>query len=90
MEDARECWLWRNDLDIAGRTLGALAGFALELDRFGDALRWLARARKELGPAAEKDVAQNFSFVLEHVEDEFKTALQQSALQAWRGEPASN
>jgi hypothetical protein len=89
MEDARECWLWRNDLDSAGRASGALAGFALELDRFGDALRWLTRARKELGPAAEKDVAHNFSFVLVYVEDEFKTALQQAVLQAWRGARAS-
>lgn len=90
MEDARDCWLWRDDMESAGRASGTLAAFALELDRFGDALRWLARARKELGPAAEEDIAHNFSFVLEHVEDEFQKALQHSALQAWRGQRESN
>ena len=85
MEDARKSWLECGDMHRAGNASAVRAGFALELDRFGDALRWLARARKELGPAGEKDIANNFSFVMEHVEDEYETALQQVALQAWRG-----
>jgi hypothetical protein len=88
MEDARECWLWRNDLDTPGgrraRSRGLRSSSTDSATRSGG---WCAR--KELGPAAEKDVAHNFSFVLVHVEDEFKTALQQAALQAWRGARAS-
>jgi len=84
IEDTRECWLPRGDQESAGRASAALAGFALELDRFGVTLRWLERTPKEPGPEHEKDVAQNFSFVLAHVEDEYETALQQAVLQAWR------
>jgi hypothetical protein len=89
MEDARQCWLWRNDLDSAGRASAALSAFAFELDRVGDALRWMARAQKELGPEHEEHVAHNFWFILLHVEEEFNKALLQSALQAWRGARAS-
>ena len=84
IEDAHECWLPRGDQESAGRASAALAGFALELDRFGNSLRWLARTRKEPGQEHEKDVTQNFSFVLAHVEDEYETTFQQSVLQAWR------
>ena len=84
MEDARDCWLARGDQESAGIAAGDLAGFALELDRFGDALRWLVRARKELGPAQADDVAKNFSFVLAHVQDDYETALQRGVLLAWR------
>lgn len=84
VEDARLKWLAHGDQDSAGRSSGALAGFAMELDRFGDALRWLARARKELGPANEKHVAVNFSCVLAYVNDEHATALQREVLRAWR------
>jgi hypothetical protein len=93
MEDARQCWLWRNDLDSAGRASAALSAFAFELDRVGDALRWMARAQKELGPEFgpehEDQVAHNFLVILLHVEEEFNKALQQAALQAWRGVRAS-
>ena len=84
VEDARLYWVAHGDQDGAGRLSGVLAGFAMELDRFGDALRWLARARKELGSAHEKHVAQNFSFVLAYVNDEHATALQREVLRAWR------
>jgi hypothetical protein len=83
-EDAQECWLPRGDQESAGRASAALAGFALELDRFGDTLRWLTCARKEPGLEHDKEVGHNFSFVLAHVEDEYETTLQQSVLQAWR------
>ena len=85
MEDTRDCWLWRNDQDSAGRASAALSAFAFELDRVGDALRWMARAHKELGPEHEEQVAHNFLFILLHVQEEYDKALQQAALQAWRG-----
>jgi hypothetical protein len=72
------------DKEGAGKAAVALAGFALELDRFGAALRWLAVARKELGAVHEDTVAQNVAFVLAHVEDEYETALQRVVLEAWR------
>jgi len=54
MEDARKCWLPLGDQESAGRASASLAGFALELERFGDALSWLARARNERGLHAER------------------------------------
>jgi len=89
MEDTRDCWLWRNDQDSAGRASAALSAFAFELDRVGDALRWMARAHKELGPEHEEQVAHNFLIILLHVQEEYDKALQQAALQAWRGARAS-
>jgi hypothetical protein len=64
------------DREGAGKSSVALAGFALELDKFGDALRWLARARKELGPAHADTVVENLAYVLAHVDLEFETTLQ--------------
>jgi hypothetical protein len=88
---AREGWLAvrtealpAGDKEGAGKAAVALAGFALELDKFGDALRWLARARTELGPAHEGTVAQNLAYVLAHVDEEYETTLQRDVLKAWR------
>ena len=72
------------DKERAGNAAFGLAAFALELDKFGDALRWLVRARKELGPAHEMTVEQNLAYVLTHVEKEYKTTLQRDVLKAWR------
>jgi hypothetical protein len=72
------------DKEGAGKSCVALAGFALELDKFGDALRWLARAQKELGPAHANLVLQNLAYVLAHVELEFETTLQRHVFNAWR------
>ena len=76
------------DKEGAGKCCVVLSGFALELDKFGDALRWLARARKELGPAHEGTVAQNMAYVLAHVDEEyeleFETTLQRNVFNAWR------
>ncbi len=75
-KSAREGWLAvrtetlpAGDKESAGKAAVALSGFALELDEFGDALRWLVRARKELGPAHEGTVAENLDYVLAHVDD---------------------
>ena len=73
------------DNEGAGKAAMALAGFALELDRLGVALRWLTAARKELGPAYADEVKRNTTFVLAHIEDAFETELQLMLLQAWRG-----
>jgi hypothetical protein len=90
-ENARAGWLAvrteampAGDKEGAGKAAVALAGFALELDRFGAALRWLTVARKELGTVHEGMVAQNVAFVLAHVEYEYETALQRVVLHAWR------
>jgi hypothetical protein len=90
-ENARAGWLAvrtdampAGDKEGAGKAAVALAGFALELDHFGAALRWLMVARKELGAVHEGTVAQNVAFVLAHVEDEYETALQRVVLEAWR------
>jgi len=90
-ENARAGWLAvrseampAGDKEGAGKAAVALAGFALELDRFGAALRWLTVARKELGTVHEGMVAQNVSFVLAHVEREYESALQRGVLRAWR------
>jgi hypothetical protein len=72
------------DKEAAGKSCVALAGFALELDKFGDALRWLARARKELGQAHANLVLQNLTYVLAHVELEFEATLQRHVFKAWR------
>jgi len=61
------------DVVGAGTSAMALAGFALELDRMGDALRWLARAEQELGEKHKSEVEQNMNFVLLHVEQEYET-----------------
>jgi hypothetical protein len=90
-ENARAGWLAvrteampAGDKEGAGKAAVALAGFALELDRFGGALRWLTVARKELGAVHAGTVAQNVAFVLAHVEDEYERALQRVVLQGWR------
>lgn len=90
-ENARAGWLAvrteampAGDKEGAGKAAVALAGFALELDRFGAALRWLTVAHKELGAVQEGMVAQNMAFVLAHVEYEYETALQRVVLQDWR------
>jgi len=74
------------DVEGAGKAAMALAGFALELDFMGDALRWLAKARKELGPAHKGTVALNVAYVLAHIEQEYETTLQREVLKAWRYE----
>jgi hypothetical protein len=71
------------DKEAAGKSAVALAGFALELDRLGDALRWLSKARKELGPAHEATIAQNLDYVLAHVDDVNDTALLRDVLDTW-------
>ncbi len=71
------------DMEGAGKAAAALAGFALELDRLGDAMRWLARARKELGVAYEPTVAQNLAYALARVEEEYETTLQRDVFAAW-------
>jgi hypothetical protein len=73
------------DKEGAGKSAMHLAGFALELDRLGDALRWLTCARKELGSAHEHRVAQNFDYVLAHVDVANEEALLTDVLEAWRG-----
>jgi hypothetical protein len=90
-KNAREGWLSvrteslpDGDKESAGKAAVALSGFALELDKFGDALRWLVRARKELGPAHEGTVGENLSYVLVHVEDQFEKTLKLNVLKAWR------
>jgi hypothetical protein len=94
-EDARAGWLAvrteampAGDREGAGKAAVALAGFALELDRFGAALRWLTVARRELGAAHEDTLANNVAFVLEHMEDEYEAALLRAALEAWRARSA--
>jgi len=87
---AREGWLAvrtealpAGDTEGAGKAAVALAGFALELDNLSDALRWLARARKELGPAHEQTVAQNLAFVLLHVDNELDSGLTKDVFNTW-------
>ena len=64
-----------------------LAGFALELDRFGAALRFLTTVRKDLLPQYRQytgDIVMNIDFVLAHIDEEYETDLHQRKLQAWR------
>ncbi len=71
------------DVEGAGKAAVALAGFYLELDRLGEAMSWLACARKELGPAHEDTVAQNLEYVLAHVDEEYGATLQRDVFAAW-------
>ena len=71
------------DVEGAGKAAMALAGFALELDRIGDALRWLTKARKELGQAHEDTIAKNLDDVLEIVDDVIETELLRDVLSTW-------
>jgi hypothetical protein len=71
------------DVEGAGKAAVALAGFYLELDRLGEAMSWLACARKELGPAYENMVVQNLECVLAHVEQEYEATLQRDVFAAW-------
>ncbi len=73
------------DKEGAGKSCVALAGFALELDKFGDALRWLMRARKELGPAHEGTIAQNLDYVMAHVDDINDKLRMEDAWDNWMG-----
>ena len=93
-ENARAGWLAvrtpqmpAGDREGAGKSAVALAGFALELDRLGDALRWLSKARKELGPAHKGTIAQNLDYVLAHVDEARNparnTALLRKVFEAW-------
>jgi sugar phosphate isomerase/epimerase len=89
-ENARAGWLAvrtpqmpAGDREGAGKSAVALAGFALELDRLGDALRWLSKARKELGPAHKGTIAQNLDYVLAHVDEASNTALLRKVFEAW-------
>ena len=56
----------------AGKAAMTLAAFALELDRMGDALRWLTRAMHELGEEYESVVEGNMDFVIAHVKDDYQ------------------
>lgn len=75
------------DAEGAGKAAVALAGFALELDHLGDAIRWLTRARKELGAAYQPMVAQNLAYALANVEEQYETALQRDVFAAWALHP---
>jgi hypothetical protein len=76
------------DKEGAGKAAMTLAGFALELDRFGAALRFLTTVRKDLLPQYRQytgDIVMNIDFVLAHIDDEeYETDLHQRKLQAWR------
>jgi len=76
------------DVEGAGTAAMALAGFALELDRSGDALRWLARAEHELGEKHESAVEHNIKFVLLHVEHEFETYWLRENFRVWKAKAA--
>jgi len=76
------------DVEGAGTAAMALAGFALELDRMGDALRWLARAEHELGDKHESAVEQNMDFVLSHVEQEYETYWLRENFKVWKAKAA--
>jgi hypothetical protein len=90
LQTARAGWLAvrtevmpAGDKECAGKYAIALAGFALELDRLGDAVRWLSKARKELGPAHEGTIAQNLDYVLTHVDHVHNTALVRDVWDTW-------
>jgi len=72
------------DVEGAGKSAMALAGFALELDRMGDALRWLSRAEHELGEEHESSMQQNLDFVLVHLEHEYETYLLRDNFKMWK------
>jgi len=76
------------DVEGAGKAAMALAGFALELDRFADALRWLARAEHELGEEHESSVEQNLDFVLVHLEQEYETSFLRENFKVWSAKAA--
>ena len=95
MEQARAGWLavrtgaagevlQNGDLEGAGRCAVALAGFSLELDLCGAALRWLTKARKELGRTGALEVTKNTEFVLLLIDAAFEEKLLRELLQAWR------
>jgi hypothetical protein len=69
------------DREGDGKAVFTLSGFALELDSFEDAMRWLAVARKELEPKHEDTVAQNLAYVLAHMDEDYETELQRVVLQ---------
>jgi len=76
------------DVKGAGTAAMALAGFALELDRIGDALRWLVRAKHELGKQHASAVKQNMDFVFLHVENDYETSLLREIFEAWNAKTA--
>jgi len=76
------------NVEGAGKAAMALAGFALELDRMGDALRWLMRAEHELGDDHESTVEQNLDFVLLHVEQEYESILLRENFKVWSAKAA--
>jgi len=95
LHKARSGWLQvrtaelpAGDVEGAGKAAMALAGFALELDRLGDALRWLARAEHELGEEHESAVEQNMDFVLLHVEQEYETYWLRENFKVWKAKAA--
>ena len=71
------------DMQGAGKAAMTLASFALELDRIGDALRWLTKGRKELGQAHQDTIAKNLDDVLEIVDDVIETELLRDVLSTW-------
>ena len=87
-ENARAGWLAvrtaalpAGDREGDGKAAFALSGFALELDRFEEAMRWLAVARKEVEPKHEDTVSQNLAYVLVHMDEGYETELQRVVLQ---------
>jgi hypothetical protein len=76
------------DVEGAGKEAMALAGFALELDRLGDALRWLTRAEHELGEEHKSAVEHNMDFVLLHVEQEYESILLRENFKVWSAKAA--
>jgi len=95
LQKARAGWLEvrtadfpAGDVEGAGKAAMALAGFALELDRMGDALRWLVRAEHELGEEHQTSVEQNLDFVLVHVEHEYETYVLRENFNTWSAKAA--
>jgi hypothetical protein len=72
------------DMQGAGKAAMTLAAFALELDRMGDALRWLTRAMHELGEEYESIVESNMDFVIARVQDDYETTLLRESFETWR------
>ena len=90
-ENARAGWLAirspkypAGDKEGAGKSAVAIAGFEMELERLGNAMRWLITARKELGYAFTNELDRNVNFVLAHIDDAYEIELQRLVLISWR------
>ena len=69
-----------------GKAAVALSGMYVEIDKLGAGIRWLARAREELGEEYAPTVEQNMHQVLLYVEEAYESELLCAAFGGWKSQ----